>query len=39
MRALRLRREVEAILDGEVPPPPKPPRRDRADDQAGLFEK
>jgi len=36
-RAKQLRREVDAVLRGEVPRPPKPPRPDRPDDQLSLI--
>ena len=36
-RGRQLRREVRALLDGQIPQPPAPPRPDSADDQTTLF--
>lgn len=37
-RARQLLREVEGILDGELPLPPKPPRPPQPHDQLGLMD-
>lgn len=36
-KARQLLREVLGILDGDVPVPPKPPRKDRVEDQLPLL--
>lgn len=37
-RAVQLRKEVKALLDGVIPTPPRPPRPESPDDQLEMLD-